>query len=230
LLKKFVLSFTIVVLMTLSGCIAQITQFVDATPVESNTDENGENIAGTEPTVALTFDDGPSPQYTKTLLDGLRSRNVRATFFLIGSSIEGNEDIVRQMYEDGHQIGSHTYSHVQLTKCSVDGAIEEIEAANEAIYQACGEYPDYIRPPYGSWNDTLQEATNMNVVLWNVDPYDWKVQNKEQVVENVMRDVKDSSIILLHDIYKPSVEAALEIVDRLQEMGYRFATVEELSI
>lgn len=233
MLKKLVLSLSIMILMSLYGCMATAVQPVDGTPVEPYTKEDEteeERVTGTEPTVALTFDDGPSPQYTKTLLDGLRSRNVRATFFLIGASIEGNEDIVRQMYEDGHQIGSHTYSHIQLTKYSIEEALKEIREANNAIYQVCGQYPDYIRPPYGSWNEQLQEEANMNVALWNVDPYDWKVQDKDKIVANVMRDVKDSSIILLHDIYQSSVEAALEIVDRLQEMGYKFATIEELFI
>jgi peptidoglycan/xylan/chitin deacetylase (PgdA/CDA1 family) len=91
-------------------------------------------------------------------------------------------------------------------------------------------YPKFIRPPYGSWNETLEEKTDMNAVLWSVDPYDWKVQNTDTVVKRVLEDVKDGSIILLHDIYKTSVDAALQIIDALQQQGYLFATVEELQI
>ena len=181
-----------------------------------------------EKKVALTFDDGPHPAYTETLLDGLAERGVKATFFLIGTNIEGREDLVRRMYEEGHRIGSHTYSHVQLTTVEVSAACEEIEKTNALIESITGERVLYIRPPFGSWMEELECAVDMTPVMWSVDPMDWKTQNTERVVTSVMNDVGDGDIILLHDVYPTSVEAALEIVDRLLAQGYTFVTVDEI--
>ncbi|KIR02777.1 hypothetical protein P261_01592 [Lachnospiraceae bacterium TWA4] len=119
---------------------------------------------------------------------------------------------------------------MQLTKLSIKEAEDEITKANEIIYKSCGIYPTFVRPPYGSWSDTLEKKTNMRSVLWTIDPLDWKVLDKDQVVRHVVSNAKDGSIILLHDIYKTSVEAALEIVDELTKKGYKFATIEELQI
>lgn len=182
------------------------------------------------PMVALTFDDGPHKVYTPKLLDGLKKRNVRATFFVLGESVEQNPDLIKRMSKEGHLIGSHTYSHVQLTKLSIEEAEEEIHRANQSIYEACSQYPKFVRPPYGSWNKTLEEKTDMNAILWSVDPYDWKIQDKDRIVKEVLENVEDGSIILLHDIYETSVDAALEIVDELKKQGYLFATIEELQI
>lgn len=179
-------------------------------------------------TVALTFDDGPHSTYTRELLDGLRQRGVQATFFLIGKNIEGNEDLVRQMAEDGHLIGCHTYNHVDLTRCTQSEAAEEIDQTNSRIAEITGKVVEYIRPPFGNWNSALAEEFPLTVVKWTVDPEDWKCRDRDEVVERVMGEVQDGSIILLHDFYRPSVEAALELVDRLQAEGYQFVTVEEL--
>lgn len=182
------------------------------------------------PMVALTFDDGPHKLYTPKLLDGLKERNVKATFFVLGENVEQNPTLIKRMSKEGHLIGSHTYSHVQLTKLSIAQAEEEIHKANHAIYEACNLYPRFVRPPYGSWNKQLEEKTDMSAVLWNVDPYDWKVQDTNKIVKEVLTNVEDGSIILLHDIYETSVDAALEIVDELKKQGYLFATIEELQI
>lgn len=178
--------------------------------------------------IAITFDDGPHTYYTQILLDGLRERGVKATFFLIGESIEGNEDIVKQMNEDGHLIGNHSYSHVQLTKEKTEEACAEVWKANTIIYDVTGKIPLYIRPPFGSWNEELSCAIDMQPVMWNIDPLDWKYQNTERIVKHVIKNVGDGDIILLHDVYKTSVEAALKIIDILLEQGYEFVTVEEL--
>lgn len=178
--------------------------------------------------VALTFDDGPHKKYTKLLLDGLRERDVVATFFLIGESIEGKEELVEQMVKDGHLIGNHTYTHIQLGKVEEDEACAEIWKTNTVIYDITEEMPCYIRPPFGEWDETLSCAVDMNVVLWDIDPQDWKYKNAAQVTQHVVNHVEDGDIILLHDVYKSSVEAALQIVDILKEEGYEFVTVEEL--
>lgn len=178
--------------------------------------------------VALTFDDGPSPRYTEKLLDGLKERDVKASFFIIGENVEGNEDILKRMAQEGHIIGNHTFSHVQLSTVSYDVGLKEIEETNNSIFNACGVMPEYIRPPYGSWNDRMTMDVNMTEVLWNVDPLDWQVSDSSLVTKRVLKCVDDGSIILLHDVYESSVDAALEIVDALQKEGYEFVTIDEL--
>ena len=180
------------------------------------------------PVVAITFDDGPSKYWTEGLLDGLRERNVKATFFLIGENVEGNEHLVERMVAEGHLIGNHTYSHVQLTTISDEEACAEIEEANAVLSEAVGEGIHYIRPPFGSWQEDLDSLVDMQVVLWSVDPMDWKVQNTEIIVQRVLQEVEDGDIILLHDVYRESVEAALRIIDELQARGYEFVRVDEI--
>lgn len=178
--------------------------------------------------VALTFDDGPHPSNTLLLLDGLRERDVKATFFVIGKHTEGREDLIKQMSEDGHLIGNHTYSHIDLTKLSLSEAQEEIEKENATIEDITNGEVIYIRPPFGNWNGDLEDISQMIPVMWTLDPRDWNVKNTDKIVANVVKNVCNGDIILLHDYYRTSVEAALEIVDILQAEGYTFVTVDEL--
>lgn len=180
--------------------------------------------------IAFTFDDGPHPVWTEKLLDGLKERGIRVTFFVIGQSAEEHPELIQRMLEDGNQVGNHTYSHVQLTACKTDQALEEIQKTQEVIYDATGFQPRYIRPPFGSWNEVLQDKTNLQSVLWDVDPYDWKVQNTDIIVQRILEQTEDGSIILLHDVYEESVEAALKVADIFLERGYRFCTVDEIMI
>lgn len=180
------------------------------------------------PKIALTFDDGPHPVYTKELLDGLKKRKVLATFFLIGNNIEGNEEIVKRMAKEGHLIGSHTYNHVQLNKLSESKAKEEVLKGCNKIYETTGVYTSFVRPPFGAWKKNLDFCVTMIPVSWNVDSLDWKLQNTEKIVKRVVKDVEEGDIILMHDIFKTSVDAAFEIVDILKEEGYEFVTVDEL--
>lgn len=180
-----------------------------------------------ENVVALTFDDGPG-QSTEKLLDGLKERNVKATFFLVGENIEGNEEIVKRMYDEGHLIGNHTFSHVQLTAVSEGKALEEVNETNEAIKAITGVRPYYIRPPYGMLSSCMAEEIDMQCVLWTVDPEDWNTSDCGAVVRHVVKNAKNGDIILMHDIFDSSVTAALEIVDRLKERGYVFVTADQL--
>ena len=180
--------------------------------------------------IALTFDDGPNPEYTPILLDGLKERGVKASFFLLGKYVEEQEELVKRMAEEGHLIGNHSFHHVILSKLPLEEAREEIERTNAAIEKASGVRPVYIRPPYGEWNDKLDEQTGMETVFWNVDPLDWKVLDRGRVAEHIISHVKNGSVILLHDSYPSTVEAALEVVDTLKEQGYTFVTVDELLV
>lgn len=180
------------------------------------------------PKVALTFDDGPHPVYTPKLLEGLKKRKIHATFFLIGKNIEGNETIVKQIQQEGHLIGSHTYNHVQLSKLSEAKAKEEVLKGCNKIYETTGVYSSFVRPPFGAWKKNLDFCITMIPVSWNVDSLDWKLQNTEKIVKRVVKDVEEDDIILMHDIFDTSVEAALKITDTLSEEGYEFVTVDEL--
>lgn len=178
--------------------------------------------------VAITFDDGPNPQYTEILLDGLRERNVRATFFLIGEQAEAYPDLVKTMDEDGHLIGNHTYSHVDLCKQSEEGVVEQVGRTNDIIEEITGKRPVYIRPPFGSWNRRLEEQTGMLEIFWTVDPRDWECTDCSRVIERTLEDVKDGSILLFHDASSSSVRAALAVIDILKERGYEFVTADDL--
>ena len=180
------------------------------------------------PRVALTFDDGPNSKYTPMLLEGLRKRNILATFFLVGENIEGNEEILLEMQKDGHLIGNHSYHHVQLNKLSIEEATGEIEKTNRLIREWTGEAPVYIRPPYGAWSQELEKVVDMIPVFWNVDSLDWKLQNKEQVLSCLSGQVKEGDVILMHDGYRSSVDAAFALVDHLQKQGFVFVNVEEM--
>ena len=180
------------------------------------------------PRIALTFDDGPHSVFTGQLLDGLKEKGVVATFFLLGCNIDGNEDIVARMQADGHLIGNHTDSHVQLTLLDSNAAGKEISATNMKIFNITGHVPEYIRPPFGCWNDSIAADIDMMAVLWDIDPLDWKGKDTERIVSYICHNAKDGDIILLHDVYKTSVEAALEVVDYFKERGFEFVTVDEL--
>lgn len=188
------------------------------------------NASCYEKVVALTFDDGPGYKTTMRLLDGLKERNVRATFFTVGVNIEKRKEVLVRMKEDGHLIGNHTYSHVNLDEINEEVALEEIIKTNQLIKEITGEAPKFIRPPYGLWSVQLEEKIDMTPVLWTIDTSDWCNYNVNEVVEYVVSEVENGDIILMHDIYETSVVAALEIVDRLQSNGYVFVTVDELFI
>ena len=199
------------------------TEKIFSLPVISKT-------AGTPKYIALTFDDGPSRKYTPILLDGLKERGVHATFFLMGKNIEGEEDIVKRMSEEGHLIGNHSYEHIQLTKAGAKAVCEAVEHTQEQIEVITGKRPEFIRPPYGDWNEELEEEIGMTPVLWSLDSLDWKLKDTGKIIRQVLKDVKDGDIILLHDIFPSSVEAALELIDILQKEGYVFVTADELLI
>lgn len=178
--------------------------------------------------VAITFDDGPHPQYTGQLLDGLKKRGVKATFFVTGEHAELHPDIIRRMSEEGHCVGNHTYSHMQLKDSNKEEFKEELIKTNEIITGITGEEVLYVRPPYGTWDKKFETELNMFPVLWNVDPLDWCSNNVSCITEKVVNKVQENDIILMHDYYDTSVTAALKIVDELLEDGFEFVTVEEI--
>lgn len=212
------------------GGTVRDTEPQKASEAEKSTKENTSGASSPEESgyVALTFDDGPHPVYTKMLLDGLAERQIKATFFVIGSNIPGNEDLILRMYQEGHLIGNHTYDHVKICDLSGADACAQLEKTSALVREITGEDTEFIRPPFGAWNKSMECSFTMLPVLWDVDPLDWTTKNTSLVVQRVLDDVENGDIILLHDCYKSSVDAALQIVDTMQSQGYEFVTVDEM--
>ena len=180
------------------------------------------------PKIAITFDDGPSSQCTGRLLDGLKERNVKATFFLIGENAKENPELVKRLDEEGHLIGNHTYHHVEITKVSDEEAKKEILDTNKAITSITGKSVEYMRPPFGLWQRNLEMEIEVLPVMWTIDPLDWTTENVDEIVNKVVTEAEENDIILLHDCYDSSVDAALRIIDILQKKGFEFVTVDQL--
>ena len=178
--------------------------------------------------VALTFDDGPRADTTSALLDGLLERGASATFFVVGQQVPCNEGLLKRMKAEGHQIGNHTYSHIRLRTADKDLVVEEIQKSEVLLRSAVGEGSFWLRPPYGAIDRQRAALIKTPMIYWSVDPQDWKLLDAQKVVDAVLCAVRPGDVILLHDFYPTSVQAALEIVDRLQAESYDFVTVEEL--
>lgn len=178
--------------------------------------------------IAITFDDGPHPYYTEQLLDGLKERNVPASFFVTGEHAQLHPDIIERIVKEGHLIGNHTYSHIQLSSRNREKFKEELMKTNEIITSITGEEVLFVRPPYGTWDKSLETELNMFPVLWTVDPQDWCSSNVSNITQRIIRKASENDIILMHDYYDTSVTAALEAVDELLEKGYEFVTVDEI--
>ena len=212
-------SFLILALAVLAACLAGGR----AVPAEG-----GAEIPAGEKYVALTFDDGPRRGTTDRLLDGLKERGAVATFFLIGQQIEANADLVARMAEEGHQIGNHTWSHQCLDGALAGKVGQEVGRTETALEELLGGGDYWLRPPYGQVTAGTEANFDVPMVKWSVDPRDWESRNTAKVTQAILSNVEPNSIILLHDIYPTSVDAALEVVDTLQAEGYWFVTVEEL--
>lgn len=178
--------------------------------------------------IALTFDDGPHPYYTEQLLDGLKERGAKASFFVMGKQAEAYPELVSRMQAEGHLVGNHTYSHIQLGQGNREIFKSELIKTNELLLRITGEEPQYVRPPYGSWDKSFESELTMIPVLWTIDPMDWCSSDVGGIVRKVTKKAEENAVILMHDEYKSSVTAALEIVDILQKQGYEFVTVDEI--
>lgn len=178
--------------------------------------------------IAITFDDGPKPSTTNRLLDILEERNVPATFYVLGQMIDKHPDIIKDMHARGHEIGNHTQNHKNLTKISPTEIEAEIDKVNKSIYNLIGYYPSTMRPPYGAVNDNVTKYSNLPIVNWSIDPYDWRDRNSDTVASRVVNSAKPGAIILLHDIHSTTVDATPKILDHLIAKGYVFVTVSHL--
>ena len=198
-------------------------------------DESGKLISKTEsqidpnkPAIALTFDDGPGPR-TMELLAQLEKYNAHATFFMLGQKVSSYPDAIRKMQEIGCELGNHSYDHPDLSKLDAAGIQSQISQTNEGIRGIAGNGATVLRPPYGAISSTLSSNAGMPMILWNIDTLDWKTRNAQSTIDAVMKDVKDGDIILMHDIHSETIDAALQLIPRLQAEGYQLVTVSELA-
>ena len=180
--------------------------------------------------IALTFDDGPGP-YTAHLLDVLDQYGAKATFFLIGSKVSSQANVVRSIHARGHQLGNHSWSHPELPKLPVDQIAGEIDRTNDAIKQATGVTPAILRPPYGAVNGVVLEQLRLRgmlSILWSVDTRDWADRNSDIVCSRAVAGARPGAVILMHDIHQTSVGAVPCILSALKQQGYSFVTVQGL--
>jgi len=186
------------------------------------------NIDVSKPMVALTFDDGPYPKVTNRILQVLSDNGGRATFFVMGNRMDSYGDTVEKAYEQGNQIGNHTYSHKDLTKITIKELQYEVGYACELIQEHAAEEQVVLRPPYGSRNDTVSENLTVPMIAWSLDTEDWKSRDAKSVINNVLGTVKDGDIILMHDLYESTAEAVEYLVPELIKRGYQLVTIDEL--
>ncbi|MDR3225739.1 MAG: polysaccharide deacetylase family protein, partial [Clostridiales Family XIII bacterium] len=177
-----------------------------------------------------TFDDGPS-KYTEQILDLLSESSGKATFCVIGNRVENFEDVLRKINEQGSQIIGHSWDHKQLTKLTEEEIRKELQETNASIHDAAGVEPKMYRPPYGAADDAVKSISKelgLSLINWSVDTEDWKSKNADAIYENIMKDAKDGSIILCHDLYESTAKAMKRAIPELAKQGYQLVTVEEL--
>lgn len=195
------------------------------TPFEK--DYCAENTASGSKQIAITFDDGPG-KYTEQLLDGLRERDVKVSFFLMGRKAEKHTELVQTMYEDGHLVGSHTYSHINFFKSDFDTISQELERTDAILEGITGEKPRFFRPPYGYYTPFQLNKIDKIAVLWSETPRDWVHIDEDYICDYIVEHAKDGQIILVHDTKDATVPAVLRAIDVLKEQGYEFVRVDEL--
>ena len=178
--------------------------------------------------VALTFDDGPDGKTTPQALDILAKYKIKATFFVQGKNIAGNESILKRMQSEGHEVGNHSWNHPILTKLSLEDAKKQLTDTEDAITKVLGKSSKLMRPPYGAISDDIRNSLDLRFIMWDVDSLDWKSKNEAAILTEIQHQTSDGAIILMHDIHQPSVNSLPKVIEYLQEQGYSFVTVSEL--
>lgn len=184
------------------------------------------------PFIAMTFDDGPSEKLTPQLLDILAAHHIHATFFVIGQNAERAPEILQRAVREGHEIGNHSWSHPAFAKMADASVRREIQRTDDAIRAAIGHSPVLLRPPYGSitarQKQWIASEFGYRIILWDVDPLDWKRPGPTVVMNRIVKETRPGSIILSHDIHPGTIKAMPETFDQLQAKGFKFVTVSEL--
>jgi peptidoglycan/xylan/chitin deacetylase (PgdA/CDA1 family) len=200
------------------------------TPTEPPITFNSVHVDG--PFIALTFDDGPNATLTPKLLDLLAARHLKATFFVVGQNAADHPDILKRAVREGHEIANHSWSHPNLGKMSDEAVRRELQKTDDAIAAAIGKRPTLMRPPYGSitahQKKWIHEEFGYRIMIWDVDPLDWKRPGPSVVTARILKETKAGSIVLAHDIHPPTIEAMPATFDQLMKKGFKSVTVTEL--
>lgn len=226
MIRRFYPSNKALMRMGAAVCLAAVAALAigghgTAEPAAAIVNENG-------PVIALTFDDGPYPKVTGHILDVLEKNGVCATFFVLGSRIEGHEDMLTRMDELGCEIGNHSFSHADLTRLSKADCQRELSDTDAEIRRVTGHEASVVRPPYGYYNKTVMSAAERPLILWTVDTNDWRGKAPGEIADYVIQQAKEGSVILMHDQQTQTADAMEMIIPTLIEEGFRFVTVSEL--
>ncbi|MDQ6422535.1 polysaccharide deacetylase family protein [Paenibacillus sp. LHD-117] len=185
--------------------------------------------------VALTFDDGPDSKYTTAILDTLKEKGVKATFFVVGQQVAKYPEVLRRIANEGHTIGNHSQNHKDLKKQDKAGILSQIDQTDQAILEVLGEVPTLFRAPYGSVSDTLKQVLKnkgRRLAGWTVDTRDWAGTSVSEMRELIIHDTKPNGIILMHSFggkhIKNTVQMLPDVIDDLRELGYTFVTMDEI--
>ncbi|MCH1952906.1 polysaccharide deacetylase family protein [Enterocloster sp. OA13] len=190
------------------------------------------SIDPSRPMIALTFDDGPKTSVTSRILDSLEANGGRATFFMVGSNVNANAGVIKRMVAQGSEVANHTHDHKYISKLNAEGIISQIGSTNQKIEAICGVSPVLMRPP-GGYIDarSLSVVGNMGMsaIMWSIDTRDWQHRNAQRTIDTVLSQVRDGDIILMHDIYSTTADAAVVLIPELTARGYQLVTVSELA-
>lgn len=197
--------------------------------IEKKVDQWFQDYIKDRKVVAFTFDDGPNPNTTPTLLTELNKRGMNASFFMLGRNAEKYPEVVKMVNQNGFEIGSHTYQHRNLKRISNEEQSYEINQTKNIIHRIIGKNPTSIRPPYGNYNDVTLSYIDTPIILWNVDTLDWKYRDANATYQNSIDQIEDGSIVLFHDIYYASIDTAIRMADELYMRGYLLLSVKELA-
>ena len=182
--------------------------------------------------IALTFDDGPKTSVTSRILDSLQANGGRATFFMLGSNVNANAGVIKRMVDQGCEVANHTHDHKYLTKIGAEGIVSQVGSTNQKIQAVCGVSPVLMRPPGGYIDGAslnVLGSMGMPAIMWSIDTRDWQHRNAQRTIDTVLSQVKDGDIILMHDIYSTTADAAVVLIPELTARGYQLVTVSELA-
>lgn len=180
------------------------------------------------PMIALTFDDGPG-EYTEELINCLVENNAKATFFMLGQNVEAYPEIAKELSDAGMELGNHSYSHPDLVTIGAEAAAQQVSNTNAALKAATGFEATVMRPPGGSFNDSVKAAIDHPLIIWSIDTRDWATKSEDQTYQVVMDNAQDGSVVLMHDIHEWSVKAAIRMIPDLIAKGFKLVTVSELA-
>ena len=213
--------------LRVDGIKASITAKDAGAPAETASS----TVDPSKPMIALTFDDGPRASVTNRILDSLSQYGGRATFFMVGTNVPHNGDVIRRMVAQGCEVANHTNDHKYISKLSSDGIVSQVSAVNQKVAAVCGVSPVVMRPPGGyvdAHSLSVLGSMGMPAIMWSIDTRDWQHRNAQRTINNVLSQVKDGDIILMHDIYDATADAAVVLIPELTARGYQLVTVSEL--